>query len=99
VEVAMSRQSVAEFLERVTGDTQLAQRLEACDTAEVLGIAKELGHEFAEEDLVQGLAELGVDQTAGGELSDDELERVAGGTLRKIPGRLKWSDITLKKGY
>jgi hypothetical protein len=33
------------------------------------------------------------------ELSDDELERVAGGTLRKIPGRLKWSDITLKKGY
>ena len=34
------------------------------------------------------------------ELVDEQLDEVAGGasTVRKIPGRLKWADVSLKGG-
>jgi predicted ribosomally synthesized peptide with nif11-like leader len=64
----MSKEQLKAFLEKVKGDTSLQDKLKAAQSPEqVVGIAKEHGHEFATEHMTQ--------------LSDEELEGVAGGTL------------------
>ena len=64
----MSKEQLKAFLEKVKGDTSLQDKLKVAQSPEqVVGIAKEHGHEFATEHMTQ--------------LSDEELEGVAGGTL------------------
>ena len=64
----MSKEQLKAFLEEVKGDTSLQDKLKVAQSPEqVVGIAKEHGHEFATEHMTQ--------------LSDEELEGVAGGTL------------------
>jgi predicted ribosomally synthesized peptide with nif11-like leader len=62
----MSLEKLKAFLEKVKGDKSLQDKLKAVKTPEdVVGIAKEHGHEFTADKLA--------------ELSEEELEGVAGG--------------------
>ncbi|EAU74596.1 Nif11-like leader peptide family natural product precursor [Synechococcus sp. RS9916] len=71
----MSKEQLKAFLEKVKGDLNLQERLRAAKSQdEVVSIAKEHGHDFGTEHISQ--------------LSEEELEGVAGGT-DVIPGN-KW---------
>ena len=62
----MSLEQLKAFLAKVKGDSDLQQKLKAAKTHEdVVGIAKEHGHEFTADEF--------------GQLSEEELEGVAGG--------------------
>ena len=61
-----SLEQLKAFLEKVKGDTSLQEKLKAAKSPEdVVGIAKEHGHEFTADKIT--------------ELSEEELEGVAGG--------------------
>ena len=62
----MSEEQLKAFLEKVKADTSLQEKLKAAKSPEdVVGIAKELGHEFTADKFTQ--------------LSKEELEGMAGG--------------------
>ena len=62
----MSEEQLKAFLEKVKGDTTLQEKLKGAKSPEdVVGIAKEHGHEFTADKISQ--------------LSEEELEAVAGG--------------------
>ena len=64
----MSEEQLKAFLEKVKADTSLQENLKAAKTPEdVVAIAKEQGHEFTADKIT--------------ELSEEELEGVAGGTV------------------
>ncbi len=64
----MSLEQLKSFLEKVKGDSNLQEKLKAAKSPEdVVGIAKEHGHEFTADKFSQ--------------LSEEELEGVAGGTV------------------
>ena len=66
----MSLEQLKAFLEKVKGDTSLQEKLKAAaDSDAVLAIAKEAGFMISAEDLTK----------AQSEVSDEELEGVAGG--------------------
>ena len=67
----MSEEQLKAFLEKVQGDTSLQEKLKAAaDANAVAAIAKEAGFSISADDLTN----------AQSELSDQELEGVAGGT-------------------
>ena len=71
----MSEEQLKAFLEKVKGDTNLQEKLKAAaDSDAVLAIAKEAGFSISADDL----------KNAQSEISDEELEGVAG-------GRNKWT--------
>ena len=64
----MSEEQLKAFLGKVTGNSNLQEKLKAAKSPEdVVGIAKDHGHDFGTEHI--------------SELSDEELEGVTGGTL------------------
>ena len=64
----MSLEQLKSFLEKVKGDSNLQEKLKAAKSPEdVVGIAKEHGHEFTADKFSQ--------------FSEEELEGVAGGTV------------------
>jgi predicted ribosomally synthesized peptide with nif11-like leader len=66
----MSQEQLKAFLEKVKGDTTLQEKLKAAaDNDAVTAIAKEAGFSISADDL----------KNAQSELSDEELEGVAGG--------------------
>ena len=69
----MSEEQLNAFLEKVKSDAELQEKLKAsADANAVVAIAKEAGFSITAED-IQSM------QSATVELSDDELEQVAGG--------------------
>ena len=78
----MSEEQLKAFLEKVQGDTSLQEKLKAAADADaVAAIAKEAGFSISADDLTN----------AQSELSDEELEGVAGGfTFKSICNRDKW---------
>ena len=73
----MSEEQLKAFLAKVKGDSNLQDALQSAKSAdEVVSIAKEHGHEFSADKL--------------GQLSDEELEGVAGGGMYKLSGRGIW---------
>ena len=69
----MSEEQLKAFLEKVKGDSNLQEKLKAAKSPEdVVGIAKEHGHEFTADKINQ--------------LSDSELEGVSGGAASAIVG-------------
>ena len=67
----MSEEQLKAFLEKVQGDTSLQEKLKAAgDANAVAAIAKEAGFSISADDLTK----------VQSELSDEELEGVAGGT-------------------
>ena len=68
----MSEEQLKAFIEKVKGDTSLQEKLKAAADADaVAAIAKEAGFSISADDLAK----------AKSELSEEELEGVAGGTL------------------
>ena len=64
----MSKEQLKAFLEKVKGDTSLQEKLKAAKSQDdVVSIAKDHGHKFGTEHISQ--------------LSEEELEGVAGGTI------------------
>ena len=75
----MSEEQLKAFLEKAQGDTSLQEKLKAAaDANAVLAIAKEAGFSISADDLTK----------AQSELSDQELEGVAGGFY----GKYSWLD-------
>ena len=73
----MSEEQLKAFLEKVKADTSLQEKLkEAADSDAVVPIAKEAGFMISADDLAK----------AKSELSDEELEGVAGGQWSVPPG-------------
>ena len=71
----MSEEQLAAFLEAVEGDTSLQETLKgAADLDAAVAVAKEAGFDVSKADLLEYQAQ----QTL--ELSDEELEKVAGGS-------------------
>ena len=67
----MSQEQLQAFIEKVQGDTRLQEKFKAAaDSDAVLAIAKEAGFLITAED---------IQESAKVELSDEELEGVAGG--------------------
>ena len=67
----MSEEQLKAFLEKVKCDTSLQEKLKAAKSPEdVVGIAKEYGHEFTADKIT--------------ELSEEELEGVAGGGYKGL---------------
>ena len=70
----MSEEQLKAFLEKVKADTSLQEKLKAAaDSDAVLAIAKEAGFAITAEDIQS--------MQSATDLSDDELEGVAGGNL------------------
>ncbi|QNI54372.1 nif11-like leader peptide domain protein [Synechococcus sp. BIOS-E4-1] len=68
----MSLEQLKAFLAKVKGDSNLQEKLKAAKSPEdVVGIAKEHGHEFTADKINQ--------------LSEEELEGVSGGTCAIMP--------------
>ena len=68
----MSEEQLKAFLEKVKADTSLQEKLKAASDADaVVAIAKEAGFMFSADDLTK----------AQSELSEEELEGVAGGVV------------------
>lgn len=67
----MSKEAAKEFVQLILNDDELAARAEALKPEEAIGIAKEKGYDFTEEELKEILM--------GEELEEPELEEVAGG--------------------
>ena len=71
----MSEEQLKAFLEKVNSDTSLQEKLKAAaDSDAVLAIAKEAGFSISADDL----------KKAQSELSEEELEGVAGGTCSQV---------------
>ena len=80
----MSLEQLKAFLEKVKGDSTLQDKLKAAKSREdVVGIAKEHGHEFSE------------DHLSG--LSEEELESMSGGA--NTPNLCCCTAGTFKVGY
>ena len=65
----MSEEQLKAFLEKVKGDNNLQEKLRAADADSILAMAKEAGFSICADDL----------KNVQTELSDDEIEAVAGG--------------------
>ena len=77
----MSEEQLKAFLEKVKGDTGLQEKLTAAaDSDAVLAIAKEAGSSISVDDL----------KNAQSELSDEELESVAGGSFLSFCNGKTW---------
>ena len=75
----MSEDQLKAFVEKVKGDTSLQEKLKAASDADaVVSIAKEEGFSISIDDIKAQLLELS-DEAGDVELSDEELEGVAGG--------------------
>ena len=73
----MSEEQLKAFLEKVQGDTSLQEKLKAAADADaVAAIAKEAGFSISVDDINKAQSEL---SDGVSELSDEELEGVAGG--------------------
>jgi predicted ribosomally synthesized peptide with nif11-like leader len=78
----MSQEAVVDFFQTLEKNPTLSQRLTAIeDPAEVVKIAKsELGYDFTTEELNSAVAAINKSQDGSqGELSEEQLESVAGG--------------------
>ena len=82
----MSEEQLKAFLEKVKGDSSLQEKLKAAaDSDAVLATAKEAGFSISADDL----------KNAKSEISDEELEGLAGGTCFPLTGCLAKSIVSL----
>ena len=88
----MSEEQLKAFLEKVKGDTSLQEKLKAASGADaVVSIAKEEGFSISIDDIKAQLLELS-DEAGDVELSDEELEGVAGGVCVEVTPRLYFDE-------
>ena len=78
----MSEEQLKAFLEKVKGDTSLQEKLKAAaDNDAVAAIAKDAGFSISADDLD---LKNDLKNAPSRELSEEELEGVAGGTRRRV---------------
>ena len=86
----MSIESVKTFYESLKSDEALQERVKAADdSATVIQIASEKGYEFTEQELERAMQEAIVE----GDLSQEELEAVAGGAEEDVKIRGKGNKV------
>ena len=88
----MSVEQAKAFAEKALKDPEILKKLNK-DGADIVAIGAEYGHEFAEEHIEAGQAHL---ESLTDEMSDEELEDIAGGGGFTIEGggskkKRKWS--------
>ena len=71
----MAKENVKKFFEKVAKDENLKKALAAAQTDALVAVAKKAGFDFTVEELLASA------KTAVGELSDSELDAVAGGWI------------------
>jgi predicted ribosomally synthesized peptide with nif11-like leader len=76
----MGQDAVAEFLERMKDDPSIEKGLVAAQASAIVDYARGLGFDFTVEELAE-IAEV-LQKLGEGEISDEELEGVAGGSVR-----------------
>ena len=79
----MSVEQAKAFAEKALKDPAILKKLNT-EGADIISIAKEHGHEFDEEHIEAGQAHLG---SLTDEMSDEELNNVAGGAFTTMPVR------------
>jgi len=80
----MSTESVKKFLDKLQEDPSIEKGLAAAQAAAIVDYAARYGFDFTVEELAeitQKLLDAGETRQADTELTDDELENVAGGTI------------------
>jgi len=77
----MSKQTVFSFMSKVHGDADLQQQVKGLNgnLAGLIGLAGKAGYSFSLEDWNGAIADLAAH--ASGEISDSELDQVAGGSI------------------
>ncbi len=79
----MSEEQLKAFLEKIKGDTSLQEKLKAASDADAVAeIAKEAGFSISADDL----------KNAQSEVSEEELEDVAGGTCQPLISAFRWAE-------
>ncbi len=91
----MSVDQAKAFAEKALKDPSILKKLNT-DGADIISIAKEHGHEFDEEHIEAGQAHL---DSLTDEMSDEELDDVAGGTFKTLPykGKMIGGDKGIRK--
>ena len=86
----MSKEQLKAFLEKVKGDTSLQEKLmAAADADAVAAIAESAGHKISAEDIEKFMSDL----------TDKELEGVAGGVLNQSQnGTVKYNPTIINGG-
>jgi predicted ribosomally synthesized peptide with nif11-like leader len=103
-EVSMSKQTVIDFLKKVDGEPDVQEKLDrALDNEEravelFLATAAEQGFQFTADEFLEAVQAGGIDEKDG-ELSDDELEAVAGGGMRFSSRRMKGMTSRAMKSF
>jgi predicted ribosomally synthesized peptide with nif11-like leader len=83
--MAMSIESAKAFWSKVTEDNSFRQKLEALtDDKQRVELARSAGFDFTMDELKQVVSEKVTGGRAGGELTDEALESVWGGTTTNI---------------
>ncbi|GCL37704.1 protein of unknown function, nitrogen fixation [Sphaerospermopsis reniformis] len=78
----MSKEAVEKLFMAASENPDLMAKLESADSyAEAVSIGAENGFNFTEEEAELFLAEYGLDKGLNGELSEEDLEAVAGGAV------------------
>ena len=80
----MSEEQLKAFLEKVKGDTSFQEQLNGADVDAVVAIAKAAGFVISADDLKRAQAEI----------SDEELENVAGGNFADWWAKWGWGNGT-----
>ena len=101
----MSDTKVEEFLKKVEEDqalqAELAKALEAGNEREaVTALANSKGYDFSSDELWAGIQKRQAEfsqHEAAGELSDEELEAVAGGDLGDVVGTIQFTIETVNQ--
>lgn len=84
----MSIENVQAFNQRLVDDEAVKERfaaLAASDVDAVVSYAQELGYSFTKDELVEVATKALEEAKASNQLSEQELESVAGGTIHDIP--------------
>ena len=90
----MSVEAVKGFIEKIGGDEALAEKFKAAgtDVDEVIRLGKENGFEFTAQDMKAVHDEM---SQSGTELSDEDLEKVAGGFVTSTVAAVVTSSIAV----
>ena len=92
----MSIEAVRAFMGKVKADPDLQEKLEAIEgdkdatLAEVVHIASEAGFSFTVEDYDAAVLDMAQARHAAGDLSDEELDAVAGGQHKQLGNESDW---------
>ena len=88
-------EQIKQFLQKLAGDEALAAKLQACKSPdEAYALASSVAEGFTKEEFVSVMEQLKASAGNSAELSDEDLSKMAGGSID-----IDWSDVGLSAGY